>query len=105
MAVYLINGNVVALDGADRVLIFNSAGVFQSTFGSPGTGPGQFNFQSTVGGAYAGVAIDPVTENILVTDWGNNRVQIFSSIGVYLGQFGTEELATDNLALDGSALP
>jgi hypothetical protein len=37
-----------------------------------------------------GVAIDPVTENILVADWGNNRVQIFSSTGVYLSQFGTQ---------------
>jgi probable HAF family extracellular repeat protein len=80
-----INGNVVALDAADRVLIFNSAGVFQSTFGSPGTGAGQFSFFRA-----NGVAIDPVTENILVTDWGNNRVQIFSSTGVYLGQFGTQ---------------
>lgn len=91
LAVDPINGNVVAVDAANRVLIFNSAGVLQSTFGSTGTGPGQFSFNVT---AYlngtAGVAIDPVTENILVTDWGNNRVQIFSSTGVYLGQFGTQ---------------
>ncbi|MGA2810464.1 MAG: PASTA domain-containing protein [Candidatus Acidiferrum sp.] len=85
LAVDPVNGNVVALDEADRVLIFNSAGVFQSTFGSPGSGPGQFTFYSL-----GGVAIDPVTENILVSDWGNNRVQIFSSSGVYLGQFGTQ---------------
>ena len=39
------------------------------------------------------MAIDPVTENILVTDWANNRVQIFSSTGVYLGQFGTQGTA------------
>jgi len=70
LAVDPINGNVVALDRADRVLIFNSAGVFQSTFGSPGTGAGQFDFQAVYGASYAGVAIDPVTENILVTDWG-----------------------------------
>jgi probable HAF family extracellular repeat protein len=85
LAVDPINGNVVALDLADRVLIYNSAGVFQSTFGSPGAGPGQFAFN-----ALGGVAIDPVTENILVSDWGNNRVQIFSSTGVYLNQFGTQ---------------
>jgi beta-lactam-binding protein with PASTA domain len=91
LAVDPINGNVVALDAADRVLIFNSAGVLQSTFGSPGTSAGQFTFQTPNGIPFpSGVAIDPVTENILVTDWGNNRVQIFSSTGVYLGQFGTQ---------------
>ena len=91
LAVDPINGNVVALDAADRVLIFNSAGVLQSTFGSPGTSAGQFTFQTPNGFPFpSGVAIDPVTENILVTDWGNNRVQIFSSAGVYLGQFGTQ---------------
>jgi probable HAF family extracellular repeat protein len=91
LAVDPINGNVVALDAADRVLIFNSAGVLQSTFGSPGTGPGQFAFAlvNDIPSA-GGVAIDPVTENILVTDWGNFRVQIFSPSGVYLGQFGTQ---------------
>ena len=87
LAVDPSNGNVIALDPADRVLIFNSAGVLQSTFGSPGQGPGQFYLQFS--GA-AGVAIDPVTENILVADWGNTRVQIFSSTGAYLGQFGTQ---------------
>jgi hypothetical protein len=91
LAVDPINGNVVALDAADRVLIFNSAGVFQSTFGSPGIGQGQFAFDYINGIPFAGgVAIDPITENILVTDWGNNRVQIFSSTGVYQGQFGTQ---------------
>jgi probable HAF family extracellular repeat protein len=87
LAVDPVNGNVVALDVADRVLIFNSAGVLQSTFGSPGQGPGQFSLHNLGAG---GVAVDPVTENILVTDWGNTRVQIFSSTGAYLGQFGTQ---------------
>ena len=93
LAVDPINGNVVALDSGNRVLIFNSAGVFQSTFGSPGTGPGQFSFDVGTNYGAGGVAIDPVTENILVTDWANNRVQIFSSTGVYLGQFGTQGTA------------
>jgi beta-lactam-binding protein with PASTA domain len=90
LAVDPINGNVVALDAANRVLIFNSAGVFQTTFGSTGQSAGQFSFFRGTGVATSGVAIDPVTENILVADWGNNRVQIFSSTGVYQGQFGTQ---------------
>jgi probable HAF family extracellular repeat protein len=86
IAIDPVNHNIIAADVAgQRVLIFNSAGVFQSEFGSPGSGPGQF-ILSLYG---IGVAIDPVTENILVSDWGNNRVQIFNSAGVYQNQFGT----------------
>jgi probable HAF family extracellular repeat protein len=86
IAIDPISHNIIAADvPGQRVLIFNSAGVFQSEFGSAGQGPGQF-----VLSAYGiGVAIDPVTENILVSDWGNNRVQIFNSSGVYQSQFGT----------------
>jgi beta-lactam-binding protein with PASTA domain len=88
LAVDPINHNIVVVDtyGA-RVLIFNSAGVFQSQFGSAGYGPGQFQLQGS--GACSGVAIDPVSENIVVSDTGNNRVQIFNAAGVYQSQFGT----------------
>jgi DNA-binding beta-propeller fold protein YncE len=52
-------------------------------FGQVGTGTGQF-------WSPAGIAIDPTSRNILVTDGGpNNRVQIFSPSGNYLGQFGS----------------
>ena len=87
LAVDPVNRNIIAVDvRADRVMIFNSAGVFQSEFGAAGVGPGQFSFVSYIN---AGVAVDPVTENILVTDAGNSRVQVFNSAGVYLSQFGT----------------
>ena len=36
-----------------------------------------------------GVAIDPTSHNIVVTDQNNARVQIYSSAGVPLSQFGT----------------
>jgi DNA-binding beta-propeller fold protein YncE len=46
--------------------------VFLSKFGTPGGGGnGQF------AGPY-GVAIDPTSHNIVVTDGGNFRVQIFA---------------------------
>lgn len=54
--------------------------VLQTTFGSLGNGNGQFE-QAT------GVAIDPVSHNILVSDPLINRLQIFDSTGVYLSQF------------------
>jgi probable HAF family extracellular repeat protein len=86
LAVDPVNHNIVAVDvQGQRVLIFNSAGVFQSQFGTAGYGAGQFAFNRTA----LGIAVDPVTENILVSDSGNNRVQIFNSAGVFQSQFGT----------------
>jgi hypothetical protein len=88
IAVDPVNLNIVAVDArGQRVLIFNSAGQFLSVFGAPGSAPGQFAFQSN--NFPVGVAIDPASENIIVTDTGNNRVEIFNSAGVYLSQFGT----------------
>jgi DNA-binding beta-propeller fold protein YncE len=79
---------VVADSNTNHVQIFNSAGAFLSQVGtpnsnsSPGTGNGQFNSPH-------GVAIDPATHNIVVTDAQNHRVQIFNSAGIYLSQFGS----------------
>jgi len=86
IAVDPVNHNIIVVDvAAEQVMVFNSAGVFQTQFGSLGQAPGQFNFLPNA----PGVAVDPITENILVSDGGNNRVQIFNSAGVYLSQFGT----------------
>ncbi|HEY2345740.1 MAG TPA: hypothetical protein VGH80_07645 [Xanthomonadaceae bacterium] len=54
---------------------------YQSGFGSKGNHPGQFQDPT-------GIAIDPVSHNLLVADSANNRVERFSSDGNYLGQFG-----------------
>jgi beta-lactam-binding protein with PASTA domain len=85
VAIDPISHNIVVADAANnRLKIFNSAGVYQSQFGGPGSGNGQFAFYTNP----FGVAIDPASENIVVADWGNNRVQIFNSAGVYQSQFG-----------------
>jgi DNA-binding beta-propeller fold protein YncE len=65
-----------------RVQIFNSDGVFQSAFGSFGSGNGQFSDPF-------GIALDS-GGNIYVADTGNNRVQVFNSDGVFLSTFGSE---------------
>jgi beta-lactam-binding protein with PASTA domain len=88
IAVDPVNENVVVVDyGGDRVLIYNSAGQFQSVFGSRGNAAGQFSFAAFE--TWPGVAIDSATENILVTDPGNARVEIFNSAGVFQSQFGS----------------
>lgn len=55
---------------------------FESQFGGPGSANGQFNLPR-------GVAIDPTSHNIVVTDCVNDRVQIFDSSGMFLSQFGS----------------
>ncbi len=81
------------------------------SFGSEGSGNGQFKEP-------VGVAVDDSTEplvqpaagDVYVVDKGNNRVERFSSTGVYLGQFngsGTYEVVEGGVAKveHGTAAP
>jgi DNA-binding beta-propeller fold protein YncE len=63
-----------------------STHVFGGSFGGEGVGNGQFKEPS-------GVAVNAATHDVYVVDRGNNRVELFSSAGVYVSQF------------DGSAAP
>jgi sugar lactone lactonase YvrE len=82
----------IALDGfgriyvADtynhRVLVFNSDGSFQRSFGSFGIGvPGSFYFPH-------GIAVDS-WGNIYIADTFNNRIQILTNNGQFIASFGT----------------
>ena len=76
------SGNVYTTDyGNFRVQQFNSAGVYQSQFGSAGAGDGQFG-----GSGPYNMAFDSAG-NIYVTDNANSRIQKFNSAGGYLDQF------------------
>ena len=76
------SGNVYVTDYlANRIQKFNSAGVYQSQFGTSGSGNGQFHGPKSI-------AIDSLN-NIYVVDRDNNRIQKFNSAGVYQSQFGT----------------
>jgi DNA-binding beta-propeller fold protein YncE/uncharacterized protein YfaP (DUF2135 family) len=55
---------------------------FSSTFGSTGSGNGQF-VEPT------GIAVNPLNGNLVVPDEGNNRVEVFNEKGEYLSQFGS----------------
>ena len=64
------NDMVYVSEGSNhRVSVFTSEGVFVSSFGSRGEGPGQFRFPRGVAVDYSGV--------VYVCDRDNNRVQIF----------------------------
>jgi len=75
--------------GNDRVNAYDYDGLFQFSFGSFGTGDGEFDnpYGITSDGSY-----------LYVTDSGNNRVQIFTMLGVYVDQFGSSGTADGELS-------
>jgi tripartite motif-containing protein 71 len=56
----------------NQIQKFDSNGKFITKWGSEGTGDGQFQNPS-------GIAIGSLG-NVYVTDWGNNRIQVFSTL-------------------------
>jgi tripartite motif-containing protein 71 len=76
------NGDIYVVDYRNHCVVrFNSAGVFQSKFGSFGNANGQFNSPRAI-------AID-ATGDVFVADTYNNRIQRFSSAGIYKSQFAS----------------
>lgn len=73
--------------GNNRVQVFDYSGNFKFSFGSYGTGNGQFD------NPY-GITSD--NNYLWVTDSGNHRVQKFTLQGVYVEQFGTYGSNIDN---------
>lgn len=71
-----VNGDAVYVADTQnhRVQKFTRDGVYLTQWGTPGTGPGQFNQP-------AGVAVDG-NGDVYVTDFGNNRVQVFGYLPV-----------------------
>ncbi|HEU0115104.1 MAG TPA: PQQ-binding-like beta-propeller repeat protein, partial [Thermomicrobiales bacterium] len=64
--------------GAGQFQIFAADGTFVETWGSPGSGDGQFNFIRENGDAYGGIAFAP-DGGFYVLDTGNRRVQQFDA--------------------------
>ncbi len=65
----------------DRVQTFTNTSTFINSWGSTGSGNGQFLDP-------IGIAVDG-DGNVYVTDWGNNRVQKFTSDGAFLTKWGS----------------
>ena len=74
----------VADNGNCRISIFTLEGELIRNIGSRGSGPGQFDWPSAV-------AISP-DGDMYVTDYNNQRVQVFSPDGVFQREFGKGEL-------------
>lgn len=79
------NGDILVGDMANlRVQVFDAHGAYRGEFGSAGSGDGQFALGLDLFGGgptltgVLGLAVDPVSRSVGVTDWGNSRVQLFS---------------------------
>jgi DNA-binding beta-propeller fold protein YncE len=85
------SGNVFVADtNNNRLQKFTSTGTFLTTWGSSGTGDGQFTNPF-------GVATDS-SGNVFVADANNNRIQKFDANGTFLTMWGSaipQDVATD----------
>jgi DNA-binding beta-propeller fold protein YncE len=87
------NGRIYVLDGVNnRVRVHDAGGTLLFSFGTTGTGGGEFNFP-------LGIGIDD-NNRIYVADSGNRRVQIFTPDGAVLSQFSTDIDRAQNRASD-----
>src|SRR5690606_28693023 len=65
---------------------------FSRTWGSEGSADGQFNFPH-------GIAIDPATGRVYVSDTGNHRFQRFTPDGTWQGTFTGGSLGTRGVSV------
>jgi hypothetical protein len=76
------NDDLFAVDLlSNRVLQFDRNLTLIRSWGSPGTGPGQFSGPRAIAQAYDG--------NVFVTDNGNHRIQKFDATGNFLEEWGS----------------
>jgi tripartite motif-containing protein 71 len=94
------NNLYVADQGNYRIQKFNSSGQFITKWGSRGSGPGQFQISAGADGGPNDMAID-AAGNVVVADAGNSRIQVFTSMGKFIAQFGSAGTALGQFNLPG----
>lgn len=82
------DGKIYVVDsGNARIQVFNPDGSFDFSFGTPGTGPGEFDF------GVCGIAISESLERVYVSEGVpgelTQRVQVFGLDGTFQFEFGT----------------
>ena len=78
-ALFVAENHTRDLKGHPRIIKFDANGKFIKEWGSSGTGPGQFGMPHCL-------AMDS-QGNLYVGDRDNNRIQVFTQDGKFLGQF------------------
>lgn len=81
LVLLLASALLLALGGSPAVAAQEHA--FAGSFGSPGSGAGQFGFTSE-----SGLAVDQSDGDVYVADTANHRVEKFSPTGAFLFAFG-----------------
>jgi sugar lactone lactonase YvrE len=86
------NGDFYVSDGYGNAAVhwFSSDGAYRKSWGQPGAGPGEFMWPH-------GICLDS-KDRVLVADLSNNRIQLFSLEGDYLGEWGNVDQPTDLFA-------
>jgi len=91
------NSIYVVDSGRNRMVKFSPDGQVLASWGSEGSGDGQFSGVSSV-------AVDPTTNKVYVTDPLNRRIQVFDSSGKFLTKWPVPEwgqpLGFEDLAID-----
>jgi YD repeat-containing protein len=86
------NGNIWVTDsGNDRVEKFNIDGESTTSYGSAGSGNGQYSEP-------VGIAINQASGNVYVGDRGNGRVEELNSSGEFVRAFGSAGSGADQLS-------
>lgn len=88
----------VADQGNYRIQKFTSTGKFITEWGKKGSQAGEFQNAPNADGGPNDMAID-LAGNVVVADAGNNRIQVFTSSGQFITEFGSlgSELGQMNL--------
>lgn len=83
--------------GHNRIVKFSSDGQVLASWGSEGSGDGQFR-------GLTSVAVDPTTNKVYVADPMNSRIQLFDSNGKFLSKWSVPEwgkaVSYEDLAID-----
>jgi DNA-binding beta-propeller fold protein YncE len=86
--------------GRNRIVKFSPDGQVLASWGSEGTGDGQFKGLSSV-------AVDPTTNKVYVADPINSRIEVFDSNGKFLSKWSVPEwreaMGHEDLAIDSQA--